>query len=175
MNPNNPNPYQLPQSEVDGQSSQFVQPIVPTNPSLPHNNYQSPTQYPLQPAEVQKGMFKGRLNRVGFLLSFVYILVYFLIPIALQLAARGNLIVNVITLLFGIVGVVLVIPASISVGIRRWHDLNQSGWLLLLGLIPFVGFILLIIYLFVPGTKTPNRYGDIDNRPSNIGKVLLGK
>jgi uncharacterized membrane protein YhaH (DUF805 family) len=175
MNPNNPNPNQQPQPTGYEQPPQFVQPQPPTNPSLPLNNYPSQTQYPGSSTSIQKGIFKGRLNRIGYLLTLVCILIDFLIPLALQSIFKGNPIIDIITILFGIVGVVLMIPISISVAIRRWHDLNQTGWLMLLGLIPVAGFLLLIIYIFVPGTKTANNYGDVDNQPFSIGKILFGK
>jgi len=111
-------------------------------------------------------------------MAIVYILVYFLVPIALQLSLRntgGQTVINLVTILWGMVGVVLVIPVGISIGIRRWHDLNQSGFLVLLNLIPFVGLITFIIHLFFPGTQGPNKYGSPDTEPANIRKVLLGK
>ncbi len=46
---------------------------------------------------------------------------------------------------------------SIAVGARRLHDTDRSGWLQLLGLIPIVGWIILIIWC-AQEAKTPNRY-----------------
>jgi uncharacterized membrane protein YhaH (DUF805 family) len=43
--------------------------------------------------------------------------------------------------------------------IKRFHDLNWSGWLTLLTLIPIVGLVYLVITLFVPGNPGPNKYG----------------
>lgn len=51
------------------------------------------------------------------------------------------------------------IPASITVGIRRLHDIGKSGKALLLALIPIVGGLLLLIYYGRPGTLGPNKYG----------------
>jgi uncharacterized membrane protein YhaH (DUF805 family) len=60
-------------------------------------------------------------------------------------------------LLTAILSLALLIP-SIAVGVRRLHDLDKSGWWLLLGLIPIVGLIL--IYWFCqPGTPGANRFG----------------
>ena len=60
----------------------------------------------------------------------------------------------------------LFIP-GIAVTIRRWHDLDQSGWFMLLfavlGAIPFIGAIASIVNLVwfcLPGTNGPNKYGD---------------
>jgi uncharacterized membrane protein YhaH (DUF805 family) len=108
-------------------------------------------------------------------MSIVYILAFFLIPIILVLLFRGQTIGNIIAALFGIVEVVFVIPVSISVGIRRWHDMDKSGFFVLFGLIPYAGTLTLIFYLFVPGTNGSNKYGEPDNKPSSFGKVLFGK
>ena len=44
-----------------------------------------------------------------------------------------------------------VLVPSMAVAIRRLHDTNKSGWFLLIGLIPFVGFIILVVLLATPG------------------------
>lgn len=60
-------------------------------------------------------------------------------------------------LLTAILSLALLIP-SIAVGVRRLHDLDKSGWWLLLGFIPIIGLIL--IYWFAqPGTAGANRFG----------------
>lgn len=54
--------------------------------------------------------------------------------------------------------VAMVIP-SVSIAVRRLHDVGKSGWFLLIALIPVIGYIWLLV-LFVsdsqPGT---NKYG----------------
>lgn len=49
--------------------------------------------------------------------------------------------------------------SGLSVGVRRLHDSDKSGWLLLLGLIPFIGGIIVLVLLVLPGTPAPNRFG----------------
>lgn len=39
---------------------------------------------------------------------------------------------------------------SLAVAVRRLHDVNSSGWMLLIGLIPFVGWIVLIVLTVLP-------------------------
>jgi len=51
------------------------------------------------------------------------------------------------------------IVPSLAVGIRRLHDTDKSGWFLLLSLIPFVGAIILIVFLAAEGTNGPNSFG----------------
>ncbi len=51
----------------------------------------------------------------------------------------------------------LIIP-GIAVSVRRMHDGGRSGWLLLIGLIPLVG-LLLLWWFIQPGTPGDNEYG----------------
>ncbi len=43
--------------------------------------------------------------------------------------------------------------------IRRLHDTDRSGWWWLIGIIPIIGWIILIFFLASPGTPGENRYG----------------
>ena len=59
-----------------------------------------------------------------------------------------------------------VIIPGLAVSIRRCHDLDKPGWLLLLAFVPYVG-IGLFIYFAFPGTAGSNRYGEdpLDQQP----------
>lgn len=46
-----------------------------------------------------------------------------------------------------------------AVEVRRLHDIGKSGWWLLLGLIPVIGFIILLVWLIKTGTDGDNEYG----------------
>lgn len=61
-------------------------------------------------------------------------------------------------LLYGLVALAFLIP-GIAVTIRRLHDIDRSGWSILLGLIPLVGAIILLIFYCTEGTAGPNQYG----------------
>ena len=47
---------------------------------------------------------------------------------------------------------------SIAIAIRRLHDTGKSGWMILVGLIPLVGPIILIVF-YVQASDGPNEYG----------------
>jgi len=49
--------------------------------------------------------------------------------------------------------------ATLSYGVRRLHDLDKSGWWMLLSIVPFANLVLGLILLLGPGTPGPNRYG----------------
>jgi uncharacterized membrane protein YhaH (DUF805 family) len=68
--------------------------------------------------------------------------------------------------IFGlIVGLGLLLPSR-AVGVRRLHDINRSGWWLLLGLIPLVGAIILIVWFCQDSDRGPNQYGDSPKYPA---------
>ena len=52
---------------------------------------------------------------------------------------------------------------SLSLYIRRLHDIDRSGWWLLIIIIPFVGIITLIFFWCLKGNQHKNIYGDVTN------------
>lgn len=63
--------------------------------------------------------------------------------------------IQAITTLFSLA----VLLPGLAVAVRRLHDLDRSGWWLLLGLVPLVGAIVLIVWFCTRGTPGPNRFG----------------
>ncbi len=60
-----------------------------------------------------------------------------------------------------------IIIAGVIVQVRRWHDLNASGWWILINGIPYLGHAATIIACgFIPGTRGPNRFG-----PDPLGRT----
>jgi uncharacterized membrane protein YhaH (DUF805 family) len=49
---------------------------------------------------------------------------------------------------------------NLAVAVRRLHDTGRSGWLILVGLIPLIGWILLLVWYCSQGDSGPNRFGD---------------
>jgi uncharacterized membrane protein YhaH (DUF805 family) len=47
---------------------------------------------------------------------------------------------------------------TLAVSIRRLHDSGRSGWWWLIGLIPLVGWIILLFFYLRPSTPGPNQY-----------------
>jgi len=61
-------------------------------------------------------------------------------------------------LISGLYTLAVLIP-GIAVGVRRLHDVGKSGWMLLIGLIPLIGFIWLIILMVTDSNPVNNKYG----------------
>ena len=53
--------------------------------------------------------------------------------------------------------IVFLIP-NLAVSVRRLHDTGRTGWWLLIGLVPVIGFFVLL-YFFVLDSENDNQYG----------------
>lgn len=62
----------------------------------------------------------------------------------------------------GILSLALLLP-GLGLSVRRLHDINKSGWWILLGLIPVVGAIVLIIWFAQNSQMQDNQYGPVPN------------
>ena len=49
---------------------------------------------------------------------------------------------------------------SIRVTVLRLHDLNRTGWWVLVTLVPYIGWVATLVLLFVPGSAEENDYGE---------------
>ena len=95
--------------------------------------------------------FDGRINRKVFLfrnliLYGISIVVHLLMWLIFSSAASW------------IVSVAFAAP-GFSLGIRRLHDLDKTGWFSLIYFIPVVNVIFELYLLFCKGTEGMNRYG----------------
>jgi uncharacterized membrane protein YhaH (DUF805 family) len=70
-----------------------------------------------------------------------------------------SLILNMIFPIIGGLFSLAVLLPSLAAGSRRLHDIGKSGWLQLLGLIPLIGWALLIYWCAQPGEPAANQYG----------------
>src|SRR5215207_1932308 len=61
-------------------------------------------------------------------------------------SAAGN-----IGLLSGIYSLAVLIP-TLAVIVRRLHDIDRTGWWILINLIPLIGTIVLLVFALTPGT-----------------------
>lgn len=105
----------------------------------------------------------GRMNRAKYfkvmLLISGVLFIFAALLVAGKEAGRGTEFVPII-IIFRL--------AYIFPVVQRWHDLNKSGWLVFLNLIPCIGVVFDLILLFVNGTIGPNRFG-----PDPLEKVSI--
>lgn len=56
--------------------------------------------------------------------------------------------------------IVFFIP-GLAIAVRRMHDVNKSGWYLLMSLIPLIGWIFVIVALCSASVVENNKYGPL--------------
>ncbi|MEU5423462.1 DUF805 domain-containing protein [Streptomyces sp. NPDC020667] len=59
----------------------------------------------------------------------------------------------------------LLIP-TLAVSFRRLHDTHRSGWWILIGLVPLVGWIILLVFMCLDSTPHHNKYGPNPKQPT---------
>lgn len=84
-----------------------------------------------------------------------------------QIPYVGLLLVSLIS--YGVFGMLAILLAAIiavggfvpqlAVQVRRFHDQNRSGLLVLANLIPYVGALGVLIFMLMPGTEGDNDFG----------------
>ena len=60
-----------------------------------------------------------------------------------------------------------VIIPSIAVQVRRFHDQDKSGWMVLLAFIPILGGLAVLIFMCLEGTRGTNRFGPDPKAPAS--------
>ncbi|WP_030905824.1 DUF805 domain-containing protein [Streptosporangium amethystogenes] len=96
--------------------------------------------------------FSGRARRTEY-----WMFVLFNIVISLVLGGIGAVIEQG-NILSSIYALAVLIP-GLAVAVRRLHDTGRSGWWLLIGLVPLIGFIVLLVFMASEGEPGGNAYG----------------
>jgi uncharacterized membrane protein YhaH (DUF805 family) len=96
--------------------------------------------------------FEGRASRTEFWMFVLFNLIFSIAANVLDYLFGTNYVFS------GIYNLAVLIP-SLAVSVRRLHDINKSGWMILVGLIPVIGAIWLLILFIMEGTPGENQYG----------------
>ncbi|HUO88109.1 MAG TPA: DUF805 domain-containing protein [Rhizomicrobium sp.] len=96
--------------------------------------------------------FNGRARRAEF---WWYVLVVIIISVILNVIDG---IAHLSGILGGLFSLAMLLP-NLGVAVRRLHDINRSGWWILIAFVPLVGAILLIYWYAQPGTSGANQFG----------------
>jgi uncharacterized membrane protein YhaH (DUF805 family) len=147
---------------VGNSASTFASP--PAQTTLPVNPYTSPVSSTAWPSESRGGIGKlfsgdGRIGRLEYFLIVLGVWLVLLVLWGIIIAADAP----GVTIVLGIGSWLLAVVLAVCAGVKRLHDFNQSGWLYLLFLIPFVSFILLFVLLLKGGDSGVNQYGYEDS------------
>ena len=70
---------------------------------------------------------------------------------------------------------VLILWPYIAVGVRRLHDSGRNGWLILIGLVPLFGWIVVLVWWVSPSNEGSNRYGPNPNQRTQNPQQTLDR
>lgn len=107
--------------------------------------------------------FKGRASRKEYWMFTLFGIVFYLLFLIL-ISILGNLFQNensypIIGFLAILFPLMLLLP-SMAVTVRRLHDINKSGWMILISLIPIIGSIWLVVLLVTDSSIGKNKYDE---------------
>lgn len=114
--------------------------------------------------------FEGRIGRKSFWLGMLAVIAVAIAAQAIMIGAAA--VSESLALVGAIVGLVVAVAAMVggfAVQAKRWHDLDKSGWWLLIGLVPVIGLYALIMNGFVKGTEGRNQYGEDPLQEGAVG------
>lgn len=154
--------------------SQVAQPLPPLpNPTL--NPYQAPTQMgdmtthqgenPDWAIEENYGFmdwvkkcfrnyanFNGRARRKEYwFFNLAYILIYVVAVLLDYMIGNKGILPGIVTL-------ALIVPL-LAVQVRRLHDISKSGWWVLISFVPFIGSILILVWMATDTKPESNQWG----------------
>lgn len=109
--------------------------------------------------------FEGRSRRKEYWM-FVLFQFLLLVPVGIILslfsateAGGESTLGGIFLIVVGLIYLGVFLIPGIAVQVRRFHDQDKSGWFILLGFIPYVGSIVLLVFMCLEGTKGSNRFG----------------
>ncbi|MDL2223732.1 DUF805 domain-containing protein [Bacteroidales bacterium OttesenSCG-928-M06] len=108
--------------------------------------------YFLDPLKTKYADFSGRARRKEYWMFSLFAILFGMI------AATLDAIIGSYGIIYSLYGLAILLP-SLAISVRRLHDINKSGWWLLISFIPLIGGIWLLVLLCTAGTVGSNQYG----------------
>ena len=106
----------------------------------------------------------GRARRKEYwMLALFNLLILFSLSVVFVISAimegESSIASTLFSLLF-LLYAIAVLFLTLAASVRRLHDTDRSGWWMLLVLIPYIGWLVLVIFFVMDGTVGENDYGD---------------
>ncbi|HEV7147700.1 MAG TPA: DUF805 domain-containing protein [Pedococcus sp.] len=99
----------------------------------------------------QYANFTGRARRSEFWWYTLFTAVVYFVLGIVAAAAHTSVLTYIVAL-------ALFVP-TLAVSVRRLHDTGRSGWWVLVDLVPFVGWIVLVVFCVQDSQPGTNAYG----------------
>jgi uncharacterized membrane protein YhaH (DUF805 family) len=105
--------------------------------------------------------FSGRINRKKYILAMLPLMAVAFAAMAID-EATGNTALRIGAMHYGIfqlLSLVILLWPGLALGIKRLHDRNRPGWMIILGYVPLINIWIAVELLFIRGTAGTNRFG----------------
>jgi len=105
--------------------------------------------------------FDGRSTRSEYWwvqLFYVIALIVLCLPLFIFTSSNGDP-SGIGFIPLGIFVLAGIIP-MIALTVRRFHDQDKSGWFYLINFIPYIGGLIVLVFMCITGTNGPNRFGE---------------
>lgn len=102
--------------------------------------------------------FNTRARRKEYWMFFLFNMIISIVLMMIENATGLSNPEQGFGMISGLYSLVMFIP-GLALAVRRLHDINKSGWALLVAFIPLVGGILAIIWMCKEGDQGENKYG----------------
>lgn len=142
-------------------SSSSGKELVKSNQPVNLTAPQSIEERPIKPMEFFS--FEGRIKRSTYwptIISLFLVVAGVTFGIQLGIAASTNQAFSNSFVMLDIVFTILVTWVLFATYVKRCHDINRSGWIVLTALIPFINLLVLLYLGFASGTAGVNKYGE---------------
>jgi uncharacterized membrane protein YhaH (DUF805 family) len=145
--------------------------MAPTSPANPYATPRAAVADVAVDGDVQPVRLwppDGRIGRLRYVAYSIAASLVLMVALAVLGGVSGAMRSSGLMLAAMAVGYAAAIAFSIVLTIQRCHDMNLTGWLSVLWIVPLVNFV----FLLVPGTQGPNRFGP-PPPPNTRGVKLL--
>lgn len=167
---------------MEPSSEQITSPTSPQHAiiSQTENISAQPMATPQQePRNYLSRLFTERINRRNYILGLLIVLSPMILSMTivslLQIVLASDMYKSISSVLslFQKVYIFIYIFYAISLTVRRFHDLNRSGWFIFLSGLPLINLFVFFFIYFWHGTVGDNKYGKQPLPRINIKQDML--
>lgn len=98
-------------------------------------------------------LYSGRINRASYFLSLLAISIFMGLAQSLQSDQKAIIIIVLNLAMF------VLFYLTISIWVRRLHDIDMSGWWAFVIFAPVINILFYLVLLFKEGALKKNQYG----------------
>jgi uncharacterized membrane protein YhaH (DUF805 family) len=104
--------------------------------------------------------FSGRASRSEFWNYSLFTILFFVFSIVFLLALNIDVKNVAAPFMFVCILVLGTIIPGFALTARRLHDLDRSGWWIIVIVVPLLGQLTFLVWMFMRGTRGVNRFGE---------------